>query len=117
MFWTVHYAQWTNFVQLVKNIDGHGFWDKGGCTPGGVSKKIFRPPSAAEKFLRRPLHRGVKIFFRWVVYLVDPGVILPKNGKKLPHQGVKIFFPPGASHPGVHPPLFFSRRVSGNFWS
>ena len=31
-------------------IGGHGFWDKGGSTPGGDLKKIFRPPSAAENF-------------------------------------------------------------------
>ena len=34
-------------------IGGHGFWGKGGVHTGGVSKKIFRPPSATKKFLRQ----------------------------------------------------------------
>ena len=87
----------------------------GGSTPGGVLKKIFRPPSAAEKFFRQRRHRGVKNFFRWGVYLVDRGVILPKYPKKWPHRGVKNFFPQGASHPGVHPPCFFRAGCRANF--
>ena len=41
-------------------IGGHGSWVKGGVYTLGVSKKNFRPPSAAKKFLRRLWHRGVK---------------------------------------------------------
>ena len=44
-------------------IGGHGFWDKGGSTPGGDLKKIFRPPSAAEKFFAGAATGGWKIFF------------------------------------------------------
>ena len=88
-------------------IGGHGFWDKGGVDTGGCLKKNFPAAFGGRKIFRRRRHRGVKIFFRWGVYLVDRGVILPKNPKKWPHRGVKIFFPRGASHPGVHPPLVF----------
>ena len=95
---------------------GTGFGTRGGSTPGGDFKKIFRPPSAAGKFFRRRRHRGVKNFFRWGVYLVDRGVILPKNPKKWPHRGVKIFFPRGAKPPGVPPPpCFFRAGCRANF--
>ena len=107
------FFMWRIFCMV--NIGGHGFWDKGGVDTGGCPQKNFPAAFGGRKIFRRRRHRGVKIFFRWGVYLVDRGVILPKNPKKWPHRGVKIFFPRGASHPGVHPPLFFSRRVSGKF--
>ena len=97
-------------------IGGHGFWDKGGVDTGGCPKKNFPAAFGGRKIFRRRRHRGVKIFFRWGVYLVDRGVILPKNPKKWPHRGVKIFFPRGASHPGVHPPpVFFAPGVGQIF--
>ena len=99
-------------MQLL-NIGGHGFWDKGGVDTGGCPQKNFPAAFGGRKIFRRRRHRGVKNFFRWGVYLVDRGVILPKNPKKWPHRGVKNFFLRGASHP----PLFFSCRVSGNFCS
>ena len=78
---------------------------QGGGRHRGCPQKNFPAAFGGRKIFRRRRHRGGKIFFRWGVYLVDRGVILPKNPKKWPHRGVKIFFPRGASHPGVHPPL------------
>ena len=86
------------------NIGGHGFWDKGGVDTGGCPKKNFPAAFGGRKIFRRRRHRGVKIFFRWGVYLVDRGVILPKNPKKWPHRGVKIFFSRGAPPPVFFPP-------------
>ena len=103
-----------NLVCMI--IGGHGFWDKGGVDTGGCPQKNFPAAFGGRKIFRRRRHRGVKIFFRWGVYLVDRGVILPKNPKKWPHRGVKIFFPRGASHPGVHPPpVFFAPGVGQIF--
>ena len=97
-------------------IGGPGFWDKGGVDTGGCPQKNFPAAFGGRKIFRRRRHRGVKIFFRWGVYLVDRGVILPKNPKKWPHRGVKIFFPRGASPPGVHPPpVFFPPGVGQIF--
>ena len=51
-------------------IGGHGFWGKGGVHTGGVSKKIFWPPSATKKLLHWLWHTGV--------------ILLNKNEKKAP---------------------------------
>ena len=79
-------------------IGGHGFWGRGVCTPGGVRKNFGGADTG-----------GVEIIF-----LVDPGVILPKIVKWGVPSG-----PPGAPPPalvrgvcrvilgfrgGVHPP-------------
>ena len=98
------------FVNRWARVLGQGGVDTGGCP-----QNIFRPPSAAGKFFCRRRHRGVKNFFRWGVYLVDRGVILPKNPKNGLTGGSKFFFSGVLRTPGCTPPLFFSRRVSGKF--
>ena len=75
---------------------------QGGVNTGGCPQKNFPAAFGGRKIFRRRRHRGVKNFFRWGVYLVHRGVILPKNPKKWPHLGVKIFFLRGAP-----PPCFF----------
>ena len=72
-------------------IGGHGFWGKGGgWTPGGVLKKIFRPPPGGEKFF-------------------SVGCLFSRPGGDFAQKSQKMASPGGQN--------FFSRRVSGNFWS
>ena len=99
---TLRFQSTTEYHTISTIIGGHGFWGKGGVYTGGVSKKIFRLPSAIKKFLRRLWHSGV--------------ILLNKNEKKAPTQ-VSIcpnFFSPWGYQGGCV--CLWQGGVSGDFW-
>ena len=61
-----------NYELISQNIGGHGFWGKGGVYTGGVSKKIFRPPSVTKTFFFHlgGIRVGVSAFGRGVCRVI-----------------------------------------------
>ena len=81
------------------------FWDKGGSTPGGDFKKIFRaPPPGGEKFF------SVGCLFS------RPGGDFAQKSQKMASPGGQKFFSPGCEAPrGAPPPVFFAPGVGQIF--
>ena len=117
---------------------GTGFGTRGGSTPGGVLKKIFRPPLQApppggENFFsvgclfsrpggdfaqksQKMASPGGEKFFSVGCLFSRPGGDFAQKSQKMASPGGQNFFSPGCFAPrGAPPPVFFTPGVGQIF--